>query len=162
MTPSDFTPVLTEKDINRFWSHVKKNAPSDCWEWQAFKLRGGYGKFQHSKRSLLAHRVALQIRIGPIPEGMLACHICDNRSCCNPDHLFVGSYADNRRDCNSKGRHAHGEKSPSAKLTAEQVCQIRADYAGGGYSFVTLGAKYSIGRTAAQEIVKRHTWSHVK
>lgn len=161
MTPSDFTPVLTEKDISRFWSHVKKSTTADCWEWQAFKLPGGYGKFQHSGRSLLAHRVALQIRIGPIPKGMLACHSCDNRSCCNPEHLFIGSYSDNRRDCDDKGRHAHGSKSPASRTNEADVIQMRLDYAAGGYSFVTLGAKYGIGHSTVEEILKRRTWKHV-
>lgn len=87
----------------RFWSKVLKTPT--CWLWQGKKFpRTGYGQFTIRRKTVLAHRTAHELAIGPIPAGMLVCHRCDVRDCVRPDHLFLGTYSDNMRDASSKMR----------------------------------------------------------
>lgn len=85
-------------NIEKFWAKVNIRAPDECWEWLAFKLSSGYGRFRVGDKIELAHRVAWSIINGSIPEGKLILHKCDNRSCCNPNHLYCGNYSDNISD----------------------------------------------------------------
>jgi hypothetical protein len=90
----------------RFWSKVKK--VDGCWEWIGVKARNGYGLFTVSGRRLGAHRVVYTLIRGEIPEGFCVLHQCDNPGCVNPEHLFLGTNADNVADRNAKGRTARG------------------------------------------------------
>lgn len=85
-----------------------------CIEFTGNILRSGYGQFTLFNRPQLAHRVAWMITNGPIPEGMLVLHKCDNRSCCNVDHLFLGTQSTNMADCISKGRFRSSEVRKNA------------------------------------------------
>ena len=94
----------------RFWSKVNKT--DGCWLWTGYRFHAGYGGFHESqpKRTVrLAHRVAWELTNGLIPDGLHVCHTCDNRSCVRPDHLFLGTNADNVADKVAKGRQAKGE-----------------------------------------------------
>lgn len=92
---------------DKFWAKV---SPIDmlcndgCWEWLGGKTRGGYGSFASPEATCRAHRIAYELRKGPIPLGMYVCHRCDNPGCVNPAHLFVGTASDNTRDSMKKGR----------------------------------------------------------
>lgn len=97
-----------EKLLRRFWSNVDKSG--DCWLWIASGARPGYGQFRFNGRNQGTHRVAWQLVNGPIPKGLCVCHRCDVKRCVNPDHLFLGTSADNNRDMAAKGRLVHNNK----------------------------------------------------
>lgn len=90
----------------RFWQKIDIRGEDECWEWQgAIEKRDGYGRCTVGKEGR-AHRAAWMLTNGPIPAGLIICHHCDNRKCCNPRHLFLGSHQDNQRDKWRKGRGA--------------------------------------------------------
>ena len=94
------------KTVNRktlFWSKVDMPSLLGCWNWTGYKIRG-YGHTRWNGRYQYAHRVSYQIAYGDIPEGLLVLHKCDNRSCVNPTHLYVGTHSDNMRDMIERGR----------------------------------------------------------
>ena len=151
---------LTEKDIERFWSKVNVKGDDDCWEWMAGKTSSGYGAFYANGRMNRANRIAYTISNEQIPEKLLVLHKCDNPICCNPGHLFLGTQGDNVRDMWSKGRDNHpvGNRCGSAKLTVDQVIEIRAS--GGTCRY--LADKYGVGKSTIAAIKIYDTWKHVK
>lgn len=146
----------------RFWNKVKEGP--GCWEWQGYKFSNGYGgiKSHQGKRMLLAHRVSYAIAYGEIPEGKLVCHKCDNTKCVRPDHLFLGTQADNLLDMRRKGRsgdrRVYGEKNGSAKLTSNQVLEIRKRYLAGGITQKALAGEYGVSLPLIEKIIGGRLW----
>jgi hypothetical protein len=144
----------------RFWSYVCKSGA--CWEWQGNRHPFGYGLFMlRQGYPASAHRFAWELHNGPIPAGMQVCHRCDNPSCCNPDHLFLGAPRDNSADMATKGRAARGERNSGAKLTAEAVRAARARHAAGGITQKDLAVEIGLSHSATNAIICRRTWKHV-
>jgi hypothetical protein len=85
--------------------------PNGCWEWEGSRDESGYGHTTIARRPISTHRLSWETAFGPIPRGLVICHRCDNPPCFNPAHLFLGTYADNARDCLQKGRHRTRRKA---------------------------------------------------
>lgn len=140
---------------------VDKDA-SGCWLWKGGRDRGGYGSTHDPRRTRwLAHRWFWTYANGPIPPGLCVCHRCDNPPCVNPDHLFLGSHADNIADRDAKGRQACGERNAASKLGEDDVAAIRARYATGDVSQYQLADEYGIHQTMVSLIVRRQNWQTV-
>ncbi|PVU81347.1 HNH endonuclease (plasmid) [Cellulomonas sp. WB94] len=121
------------KDIglaDKLAANVRPDA-NGCLVWQAGRISTGYGKLNWNGHQMTAHRAAWESVNGPIPEGMFVRHKCDNRPCCNPDHLELGLHADNMRDMTDRGRQATGARLPQTRLTDDEVREIRRAVAGG-------------------------------
>lgn len=132
-----------------------------CWYWTAYKDRQGYGQFRLDGRLRQAHCVSYELFVGPIPEGLLVRHMCHNPSCVNPNHLKVGTDDDNKQDMIDADRQAKGADNGNAKLTEDQVREIRQRYAEGGVTQTALGAEYGITYPVVNKIVRGEIWTHV-
>lgn len=141
----------------RFWANVKKT-DGGCWLWAGGLARGtGYGSFWVSGENQGTHRFSWEFHHGPIPAGLCVCHKCDVRLCVNPDHLFLGTKADNTRDMLQKQRGISGERHPLSKLTAEQVAVIRQRWANGEHQN-HLAQEFGVSASMVFSIVHRHRW----
>ena len=151
----------------RFWSKIKIGAPNECWEWQAAKSPRGYGQISGKDiqqfRTTVAHRIAYILTYGDISDDLYVCHRCDNRACCNPSHLFLGTQLDNMTDMMSKGRgnKARGERNNKAVLTENDVKEIRALRAKGAKT-KSLASRFRVCYTTIQRIIRGDLWGHVK
>lgn len=146
----------------RFEKKFVKGGANDCWEWIGSKDRYGYGHIQLDGWPQLAHRISYQLYVGEIPIGLLICHHCDNPSCVRPDHLFLGTDADNTRDCISKGRLSDrsGENNGQAKLTNEDIRTILAMWANGTRG-IDIAREFGVTKSTISKIVRGDAWTHI-
>jgi len=161
-------PTRTPLEV-RFWRYVHKT--EGCWLWTGAPNRTGYGTIRRSGRGsalLLAHRASWELHNGPIPEGLAVCHECDTPPCVRPEHLFLGTIADNNADMMGKGRYGvrpehlpRGRAHPNAKLTAEAVRDIRRLYAE-GTGLRALSRQFAVSTGTLSSVIRRATWAHVE
>ncbi|EOU3149328.1 HNH endonuclease signature motif containing protein [Yersinia enterocolitica] len=141
---------ITPEQARFFWSKVDVLSAKECWVWKGAKKPKGYGNLRVGSRYLLAHRVAWELSNFSIPEGYLVCHACDNPSCCNPSHLLLGNARANFTDMITKNRQefaknkAIGMRNVNAKLSWDQVCQIREMYGNGGETVKNIAIKHNV------------------
>ena len=133
---------------------------SGCWIWTGAASKWGYGYLKIKGIMYRAHRIAYELYRGSIPEGMFVCHKCDVRSCVNPDHLFVGTHADNMADREAKGRSnpPYGEAHWMAKLTEDKIKKIQTEEG----TNREIAEKYNISTTTVWRIKHKETWRHIK
>jgi hypothetical protein len=150
---------------DRFMNKVEMIPFHTCWEWNAYKTIDGYGVFRDTmskNKTKLAHRVSYELHNGAIPEGKLVCHTCDNTSCVNPSHLFLGTDQDNTNDKVTKKRHQFGQKVIGSKLDENMVREIREDCEIFNLSVIYLAKKYKVSRSSIQGIITRKYWKHIE
>lgn len=133
----------------------------ECWMWTKSTNRDGYGCFKYERKTKMAHRVMYEFCKGPIPAGKVVMHSCDNPGCCNPDHLSVGTHAENKMDSVMKDRHCYGERSPKAKLTADQVRRILAEGRSKHGMQRKLAREFGIHYSTVNVILSKRNWNHI-
>lgn len=143
----------------RFSDKIRIDRKTGCWEWTG-GLISGYGAIWiGGNKTIGAHRVSWEIHKGRIPKGMFVCHHCDNRKCVNPDHLFIGTAADNIADMDKKNRRRNvcGDACPWKKLTSSQAAAIKNSRA----KTRPLAKKYAVSKSTIDDIRNNRTWRHV-
>ncbi len=149
--------MTTEERIE---SNIQKDFESNCWNWLGHKNRGGYGNITVNKKILRVHRVYYELKNGIIPKGMCVCHHCDNRGCCNPEHLFLGTHQANMTDMNTKKRGNQG-KIRNHKLSEEDVIKIRIKLQE-GVSGYEIAENFNVKKSTIYAIKYNVTWKHVE
>lgn len=159
--------------VKVFWDKVDKSG--ECWLWMGSRYlanRGGHGRAQINGRVCGAHRLSWELTYGQIPNGLWVLHKCGNAPCVRPDHLYLGTVAENNADTKRMGRMwtgdrhwsklkpeliVRGEKHGRAKLTLEKAREIRASFSSGS-STKELAAKYGISTSLVRSVVRGETW----
>jgi hypothetical protein len=141
----------------RFMAKVSPEPISGCWLWTAHCNRGGYGVHSVGKKLILAHRFSWEMRHGPIEEGKYVLHFCDQPSCVNPDHLWLGTKAENNRDRAIKGRSSRGAHRNTSKLSETQALEIRRR-ALAGETLASLGREFGVTWQTVQGIRNGKYW----
>jgi hypothetical protein len=144
----------------RIEAKVLRIPEAGCWVWMGSTQVRGYGEIISNNRKHLAHRASYEAFVGKIPKGMYVCHACDNVACVNPNHLFLGTQKQNLQDMANKGRSTRGVKNPMAKLTEEQVKEIKQGFAE-GKTDVELSMQFNISRSTIYGIRNRRLWSYI-
>lgn len=158
----------------RFWANVDSSAgPQACWPWKKGGHVAGYGEMRSRGRLDRAHRIAYRLTHGEFFSGLVICHQCDNPRCCNPRHLRIGTPGDNVRDAVSRGRILRGSQSPNrrrlmrgeqhtvAKLTWDEVREIRATHVPRIVPARQLAQRYRVCEGRIYAIINRRTWAEV-
>lgn len=154
---------MTRCDPNRIFKRVVQDAATGCWNYHGGRSSSGYGIVSVCNKSVGAHRLSFELANGPIPKGLWVLHRCDNPSCINPDHLFLGTAADNNADCKSKRRTACriGEKNTRARLVEKTVMEIRR-LANTGISQRKIARQFGISQQHVSAISRGRFWSHLQ
>jgi len=149
---------MDEKELKRFLPKINKQNTT-CWEWKAALNKWGYGIFYHHNKMRGAHRVSYEHFIGNIENDLCVLHKCDNPKCVNPNHLFLGTHQDNSDDKHQKkrGNNVKGEQHPNAKLTNENVAEIKASLKHRGDQ-ARLARKFSVDKNVIHLIWKGIAW----
>lgn len=147
---------MTPIEVAQFWGRVKTGPISDCWPWLGPNNGKGYGRYT---RKVMAHRVAYQIVCGPIPEGKIILHACDNPPCCNPLHLRAGTTVENSQDAIDRDRIAHSATHGRTKLTPDQVHYIR--FNPDRKTGKALAAQFELAESTVSYIRSGRSWSRL-
>jgi hypothetical protein len=158
--------VPRETPEERFWKYVWKT--DGCWVWTACTSAHGYGQLslggRQIRRMVYTHIFSWELHIGAIPKGMQICHRCDNPPCVRPDHLFLGTQAQNMADASAKGRirlpDLRGAQHPMAKLSAGQVIEIRQLWSTGNWLQRELGERFGVSQVTISRLLLQKNWRH--
>ena len=161
LPPERDSHQVSPKVVARFWGKLDpRPGPDECWPWPGCRWPEGYGQAWDGARTVRAHRFAWEVATGrTIPKGMQVNHHCDNRPCCNPAHLYVGTHRDNMRDMWDRGRGQNGDKHWAARITSADARAIRERYAAGGVKQQQLADEYGITLSVISKLVRGGSWA---
>lgn len=149
--------------MSTFWPKVDVRGPDECWTWKASKTRHGYGHYWDISERVLkkAHRYSWELHNGPIADGMCVCHRCDNPSCVNPSHLFLGTHADNMADMKEKRRAPRHRPEDCANSRFGWGCAnaIRLLRKTGNWSSVELALMFGVSKVAINRLLRGDSWN---
>lgn len=148
--------LLTEAELERFWSKVAVGRLEDCWAWQGSRHSSGHGRFKLRGKDVGAHRVAL-LSTGVDIERLVVRHSCNSSSCCNPSHLITGSTWENVQDRVDADRSAKGEDNGRARLTEAKVIEMRSNTR----PHYRYAKKYKVDVTTISLARRGITWAHL-
>ena len=144
--------------IDRFMDNVSPEPMSGCWLWTgSVRNVKGYGSIRVDLVVQCAHRLSYKLFRGPIQHGLHVCHRCNVKACVNPDHLYLGTNAQNMADATRDGLRPRGERNGKTKFTEEDVRAIRNSPLG----CVRLARQYNVTKVCIMGIRRRRTWKHV-
>ncbi len=149
------TPITKD----RIEKKVERIPEGGCWVWMGTTTVRGYGQLISNNRKHYAHRASYEAFIGEIPKGMHVCHACDNVYCVNPSHLFLGTQKQNLEDMAKKGRSTRGERNPMAKLSKEDVEDIKYLFTAGN-SDSEISKEFGVCRQTINNIRNGKVWNH--
>lgn len=134
---------------------------SGCWLWtRKLRVDNGYGTINIRGRHLFAHRLFYAKHRGSM-KGLCVCHTCDNRACVNPDHMFLGTLAENLEDMTRKGRRPIGTTHVKSKLNPDLVREIRVK-AAAGENMTAWAREHGLSQGCVTDVVRGKTWRHVQ
>lgn len=172
-------PNTTESDYTRFWGRAILTAnQNNCWYWQGAKDTAGYGSFSVGGINYTSNRFAYFLYHNADPKIMHVLHKCDNKTCVNPNHLFLGTNYDNVLDKMAKGRQGRpigalsgasthpekilrGSKIGTSKLIESDIIIIRTKYLNGNISTYALAKEYNMTQSNMWAIVNKKIWKHI-
>lgn len=142
----------------RFWGKVNIHSKNECWEWTGGKTGNGYGSFYFGGCWCAAHRAAWILTYGAIPKGLCVLHHCDHPWCMNPNHLFLGTNADNVADrvCKDRSARMRGEENPRAKLIESDRLEIRRLYKEANLYQREIAEMFGVAQTTISRVVRRN------
>ncbi|HEY7117504.1 MAG TPA: HNH endonuclease signature motif containing protein [Tepidisphaeraceae bacterium] len=154
---------FSQQFLDRFWSKVDQSG--ECWMWLGAtrgKPNRRYGVFTFRGEDMAAHRIAFAIAQTSPPDHLVVCHRCDNPLCVRPDHLFLGTVADNNHDRDRKGRQRtlRGSANGRSVLFEDQVVSMRERFAGGMITQTQLAKEFGVARSLVGMIVRGEVWQH--
>lgn len=155
----------TPQEVARFWSKVDQRGPDECWAWQGWIDQKGYGYFGYRYRMRRAHRISWLLTHGEWPGDLMVLHRCDNPSCVNPAHLFLGTAQDNTDDMIIKGRkrvgyRPKGSEHGNSKLTEIDIPVIRK-MLNDGYTMDAVAAHFNVARSTIGRVKSGACWKHI-
>lgn len=143
-------PAKKKTAVDRFWQKVKKGR--GCWEWTGSRAtNNGYGRHPIGSGHVIAHRFSWELHFGEIPKGKEVCHSCDNPGCVRPEHLYLGTHADNMQDMVKRGRGTN-------RITEQDVREIKRLLGKGTFTQEQIADTFNISRGAVGHIKRGTTW----
>ena len=138
-----------------FWSRVTPTKNDECWPWTGSKHVFGYGEFKFNGKLYRSHRVAYELKFGNILPQMKVLHHCDNPSCCNPEHLYLGLQDQNMSDMATRNRN-----TKNRKLTPDDIPIIR-ELSSSGVPKLQIAKKFHVAFSQIASVLSHRTWKHI-
>ncbi len=159
--PKYYTNAQMQKFAKRFWAKVDRKGDSECWPWTGSKCSLGYGMMRGLNGDIRdrAHRISWKIHNGvQVPDKLCVCHSCDNPSCVNPSHLWLGTRSQNTQDMIAKGRNGARK---IRQFTDTQIRYMRQLYTASIKSYYKLAKRFGVSHSTIAGIIKRKTYKDV-